>query len=253
MFSVSVSLWLATQFLAIAPVPQWNSDYARAVRVARSQHQPLVVILEDRSQEQRTASVLDHPMVKQTLRDCSVCRLDVRTRTGARLASQLNARDFPYTVVSDRSARTIVFRGAGEFNKDTWLGLLEDVIDPPSGSHGAEKRRQNERTDVLRRAGADTSTVESPKLRVVVVSSDGCAYCEKLKAETLPHPAVGRVLNNDMSLEYVNASEDDSLARKHDVMVYPSILVLEDDELLDKIDGFVGPGELVDRLQACSH
>jgi hypothetical protein len=60
------------------------------------------------------------------------------------------------------------------------------------------------------------------------------------------------MLDRGMKLEYDNASEDDTLAREHGVTVFPSILVLnQDGALVDRIDGFVGPTELVARLQAC--
>jgi thioredoxin-related protein len=249
MSTTILSLVLATQFSVVATVPSWNSDYARAVDVARRQQRPLVVVLEDQSQRQETASILANPAVRMTLRECSVCRLDVRTRRGAAVAERLNATTFPYTVISDRTGRKIVFRGSADLSRDEWLQLLDDVM----GEQGRGDRELNSRLLAGRAPEPTGRSEQKDDLRVVVVGTNGCAYCERLKIETIPHPTVGQMLDRGMKLEYDNASEDDTLAREHGVTVYPSILVLnQNGTLVDRIDGFVGPTELVARLQACN-
>lgn len=233
------TLWLATHFAVNLTPATWNTDYAQAVKKARTEHRPLVVVLEDRTQSKPSIGMLDHPLVRLTLANCSVCRLDVKTRSGAEVAARLRAQTFPYTVVSDRSGRRIVFRSSGEVDDGTMLRLLGAVMETSLVS--------DEET-----VGSEDSSVEH-RLRVVLISSDGCAYCERMKAETLPDPAVGRVLEQGMNLEYVNATEDDTLTVRHQLQVYPTILVIKPDgRLVDRIDGYVSPSELVPRLEACA-
>ena len=256
MSTIALGLWIVSQLAGQSGLLEWNSDYAAALAESRREQRPLVVVLEDRHQARGMSRLLDRPYAYVAFRDCTVCRLDVSSSQGAELAHELQATVFPYTMVSDPSGRRIVFRVAGEFTERMWLQLLSDALPHPiSMSPVVMIDRWPFKvgaTSTTARKWRARQKAASKRLRVVVLSTNGCAYCEKLKIESLPDPAVARAMGDDMKLEYVNASEDESLSAQHGVAIYPTILVLDErSRLLDRIDGFVEPGRLAQRLAFC--
>lgn len=238
MIPAAIGFWVFSQVLAVTAVPTWSTDYGDAVRLARSSHRPLVVVLEDPTRPGGLAGALDTAPLRLALRSYSVCRVDVTTDKGTELKQQLNATTVPYTIVSDETGRSIVVRAAGDVSPETFLALLGETVDVPV-------ERRAEALD------AGKSVSDSP-LELVIVSTKGCVYCEKVKLETLPNPDVQRLIRRRVKVTLVDASQDDTLAKKHHVLTYPSILLLDErGNLLDRMEGFVEGPQLARRLLAC--
>ncbi len=240
MIPATIGFWMFSQVLAVSAVPTWSTDYGDAVKLARSSHRPLVVVLEDPTRPGGQAGALDTARLRLALRSYSVCRVDVTTNEGTELKQQLNATALPYMIVSDETGQSIAVRAAGDVSAETFLALLGEEVD----------------TRVTPGAGdTDAGTVRSDSpmpLELVVVSTKGCVYCEKVKLETLPDPHEQRLIRRRVKVTLVDASQDDTLAKKHHVLMFPSILLLDErGNLLDRMEGFVEGPQLARRLLAC--
>jgi thioredoxin-related protein len=232
---------MVSQVVALTAPPAWTSDYAQALEKARQTQCPLVVVLEDRTDPHSTLTALDDPDVQLALRNCSVCRVDVGTTEGANLAKKFGSTELPYTAVSDRAGKRIVLRAAGEYKDQEWIKLLASKLELPTPSLTASEHEP-----------APKAGVAPQKLELVVLSTKGCFYCEKLKQESISDPQVQAQLDRKFDVKFVDASVDGSLAQEHHVQIYPATLVLDEKgELMDRIDGFIEAPQLAARLGAC--
>ncbi len=128
MNGVSASLAIAASTLMLvgtAPAgTKWSSDYRLALKNARMANRPLVVVLEDpsrRAQSLEDAVVLDDTGL---LGRYELCRVDVTTRTGRRVAEAFGAEQYPYTAVTDSECKFIVHRQAGGATGRSWVDML---------------------------------------------------------------------------------------------------------------------------------
>jgi glutaredoxin len=71
-------------------------------------------------------------------------------------------------------------------------------------------------------------------MKLLVLTQNNCRYCEQVK-----------LFLNDEQVEYetINMSEHPEYLEKYDVMGAPTILLLDEDEVIAKTTGF-NPGDL---------
>ena len=105
----------------------WNRHYADAKRAAQTSKRPMVVVLENPTSPQekldvRKLSDTDRSILRQE--NFELCRVDVNTNYGKRVAEAFGAKSFPYTAVTDDESRKIVFRKAGQMSKLDWTVAL---------------------------------------------------------------------------------------------------------------------------------
>jgi hypothetical protein len=108
-------------------VNEWNSDYGQALAAARADQAPLLVVLENRTSP---ATSLDESLfaddAEQTkaLKPYRLCRVDVSTEYGQKVATAFGATQFPLTAIIDKSGSVILHKQAGQLSADQWKSTL---------------------------------------------------------------------------------------------------------------------------------
>lgn len=135
MNGLMATLAVAATLAGAAPVAaSWTSDYAGALKAARTAKRPLVVVFENPN---NPAQKLDqavfaagHPLDHATDR-FELCRVDVTTKMGQRVAEAFGAANYPYTAITDRDVKVIVHRREGKPSARAWEQMLASVSGPP--------------------------------------------------------------------------------------------------------------------------
>jgi hypothetical protein len=106
-----------------SPEPQWIPDYGEALQVARAARRPLLVVLDHAppSDKMRPAS---HRAVAPLLESYVLCRVEVSTPYGKKVADAFRATVFPYAAVIDNTGSRILARRQGELTEASWTTLL---------------------------------------------------------------------------------------------------------------------------------
>ena len=127
-----MTIFTAVLLIGVGAVPapaggqEWLSDYGVALREARIEQMPLLVVLHDPSDETHRVK-----QVKQTngtlaglLKSYKLCRVDVTTAYGHSVAKAFKATSFPHTVVIDRSGSRQIFKKSGRLSTSEWTATL---------------------------------------------------------------------------------------------------------------------------------
>ena len=106
----------------------WHDDYTTALKAARADRKPLLVVMHNPQQPQQTLEQVAKAQTESTtlLENYHVCRIDVSNANGQRVAQVFRATQFPYTVITDRAAQKIIFRKGGDFTDAQWSETLAD-------------------------------------------------------------------------------------------------------------------------------
>ena len=102
----------------------WSTHYGNAKRKAEQTNRPLLVVLENPAV---AADRLDDTALngsKERMKSYQLCRVDVTTAYGKRVAAAFGVKELPYTAVTDHSARFITFRRAGKMSSVEWTQAL---------------------------------------------------------------------------------------------------------------------------------
>lgn len=122
------TVFLSTGFLTNAPVGlKWTDDYGRAKKAAESAKRPMVVVLENPKNEKGRLDLGGlGTEARERLKSTKykLCRIDVTTAYGQRVAKAFGVRKFPYTAVTDLGSKHIVFRKTGDMNRLDWKNAL---------------------------------------------------------------------------------------------------------------------------------
>ncbi|MCA9188577.1 MAG: thioredoxin family protein [Pirellulaceae bacterium] len=261
MNGVIVSLVALAAMGTVSAEPEWTKDYAMALQEARVGRCPMLIVLEDPAAE---AGCLDEKAPEagsheeRALARYQLCRVDVNTETGKRVAQAFGAKQFPYTVITDASCRVIVYRHSGKFEdrqwSDTLLAFGGDVSAPEQTVAArplvAEKRPAFPHANVEEALAAAKL---SHRPVVVFLSMSGCHFCDKMKAETLSDPLVVDHLSQSFEATVAMHEDNPGLAQSHGVNVFPTTLILNaQGGLIDKIDGFVTADKFARRLHSAN-
>jgi thioredoxin-related protein len=93
------------------------------------------------------------------------------------------------------------------------------------------------------------SAVAAKKPLLVMFTSDGCMFCEKMLSETYRHPAIERMLVGHAETVLAHSRDYKALAKKLGVRGYPStLLVSPEGEVLDFMEGYVDARAFADRV-----
>jgi hypothetical protein len=133
--------------LASAPTgADWSESYHDALAAARKAQRPMLVVLEDPAEpERRVEQAACTPSLKRTrlLGRYQLCRVDITTPTGKKVAEAFGAEQFPHTAITDAGCKKIVFRKTGRFKSRDWWTML--------ASHGIRGKRRHRTTSPLPR------------------------------------------------------------------------------------------------------
>ncbi len=119
---------MATASLAVS-TPQdleWSDHYANAKVQAAAEHRPLLVVLENSEDPNgRLDDVLVNDETEvELLQHYRLCRMDVKTDYGKRVAAAFGAKKFPFTAITDSSAQYITFQSGGVMTAEQWKQTL---------------------------------------------------------------------------------------------------------------------------------
>ena len=121
---------LATVNLAVSTTGDldWSDHYANAKSQAAAEQRPLLVVLEnpgDPSGKFEQAQLALGGENAELLKNYRLCRMDVTTEYGRRVADAFGAKTFPFTAITDKSAKFVNFRSGGTMSGDRWAQALE--------------------------------------------------------------------------------------------------------------------------------
>ena len=106
----------------------WQDDYSQALATAQADRKPLLVVIDNPDQPQQTLRQVSHAKADSSalLENYHLCRIDASTEYGRQVADSFGVKSYPYTVITDRSAKKIIYRKGGEFSDAQWATTLAD-------------------------------------------------------------------------------------------------------------------------------
>jgi hypothetical protein len=128
--------YLATATLTIGAMaagpqpPQWESSYGKALEATRAADEPLLVVLDKpRSEDARIQpELLSEDMAgghdNDLLRPYKLCRVDVSTNYGRKVAKAFHAKSFPHVAIIDKTGSTVIFSKSGKIQPEEWERIL---------------------------------------------------------------------------------------------------------------------------------
>lgn len=126
-FSCAVFV-LAIISVANAGDLEWSDHYANAKQGAASEQRPLLVVLEnsaDPAGRLDLASVNSTEQQTELMKHFKLCRMDVSTPYGKRVAEAFGASKFPFTAITDKTTRYVTYRSSENLTGDQWAQALE--------------------------------------------------------------------------------------------------------------------------------
>ena len=133
------------------------------------------------------------------------------------------------------------------FTVFTILAIFASIADAGSGN------RQQIRQDVvfahpsLESAWKTAVTRQRPLM--VMFTTDGCHFCDKMLAQTYSHPVVKRLLSTSTESVLVQARDYPQLIERLGIRGYPtSLLVSPKGNVLDVIEGFTDAKSFTQRI-----
>lgn len=113
------------------PAPEWMEDYGQALTLTKRAQKPLLLVLHkpDDPLGRHQQSLRDDPTTRQLLAPYVLCRVDVSTRYGAKVAEVFQASEFPYTVIINPAGNKQLFKRVGRFAPQQWEEALKQHVD----------------------------------------------------------------------------------------------------------------------------
>jgi hypothetical protein len=125
-----IAAWMLTAAMGAAPQDEiWMTDYAQALEAARTDAKPLLVVLHKPNEPKeaiRQVSFTRDSEQSALLKNYHLCQIDVTTDAGKKVAAAYKATSFPQTVITDKTAKQIIFRKTGAFSDGQWTTTLSD-------------------------------------------------------------------------------------------------------------------------------
>jgi hypothetical protein len=105
---------------------KWLDDYGAALKQAKEQQKPLLVIIDRPADSAARISQISHSEAKPAddLKNYVLCRIDGDTEYGKAVAKAFQANTLPHTAVIDKTGAKILFTKAGQFTSDEWKTTL---------------------------------------------------------------------------------------------------------------------------------
>jgi hypothetical protein len=132
MTGLMTSLAIAVSLAQSTPIGEkWETDYATALHNAQADQRPLIVVLENPHNPTQAANpeaLADSHGHPELLEEFELCRIDVTTKMGKKVAEAFGARQFPYTAITDQKCRKIVHREVGRPAPNAWVSMLASRV-----------------------------------------------------------------------------------------------------------------------------
>ncbi|MEK6233863.1 MAG: hypothetical protein N2C14_04045, partial [Planctomycetales bacterium] len=105
------------------------ASYGEALKQTRSQQVPLLIVLDDPASEEdrleQIQTMSDDPSHAKLLGNYKLCRVNVSTDYGKKVAGAFQVAKFPHTVVIDRTGTWQLFKKTGRISTQEWVATLE--------------------------------------------------------------------------------------------------------------------------------
>jgi thioredoxin-related protein len=132
-----------------------------------------------------------------------------------------------------------------------WFGLCVQAAAASEKAHPLAAEGAQEVAWQKDIAEAWQATQQDGRLLLVFVTREHCYYCTKMKDGTYTSPAVARSVEAAFVPLMLDGAEQTPLLRELNVRGYPSTFVISPQAVvLDRIDGYVTPEVLANRLMA---
>ena len=122
---------VAVGMLAATPhTPEWEPSYTKALAETRTGNSPLLVVLESPSSKDGRvdAKLMSENTVKgkeyELLRPYRLCRVDVTTPYGRKVAKAFGANRFPHVAIIDKTGSLVLYRKTGKIDAADWEATL---------------------------------------------------------------------------------------------------------------------------------
>ena len=124
---LAVAAVAASTFAVTPSEVQWQADYGKALAATRSDQRPLLVVLEDPADP--NSSIEPKLLAAQgeqgeLLKPYRLCRVDVSTEYGKKVAQAFGATKFPHTTIIDKTGKVVLFKKPGQIDDQQWQTAL---------------------------------------------------------------------------------------------------------------------------------
>jgi len=124
---LAVATVAASSFAVTPAKVKWQADYGKALAATRSDQRPLLVVLDNPADAKTTfdAKLLSpEGASSKLLKSYRLCRVDVSTEYGKKVAQAFGASQFPHTAIIDKTGATVLFKKPGQIAGDEWQSTL---------------------------------------------------------------------------------------------------------------------------------
>jgi hypothetical protein len=124
---LAVATMAASTFAVTPSKATWQADYGKALAATRSDQRPLLVVLDNPADP---AAAFDAKLLAaegdqaQVLKSYRLCRVDVSTEYGQKVAQAFNATQFPHTAIIDKTGSSVLFKKPGQIGADEFQSTL---------------------------------------------------------------------------------------------------------------------------------
>jgi hypothetical protein len=119
--------WSLAFVAATASPSVWMNDYGAALKAAKAERKPLLVVIEDpaeRTAKFEEASLSHQRADRELLSKYKLCRIDATTPYGAAVARAFRAQALPFTSIIDKTGSVQIFVKAGPLSETQWRAAL---------------------------------------------------------------------------------------------------------------------------------
>lgn len=124
---VGIMVLMAPPLAEPEAVSSWHADYGVALAETKQQHRPLLVVIEDGTQAELQLEQVAFDSEWNSgadLKNYILCRVDVSTPYGKRVAEAFHATSFPHTAIIDGFGRRILYSHNGQIPTKVWQATL---------------------------------------------------------------------------------------------------------------------------------
>lgn len=131
-YLLSVATVFLSSIASASSTTQWQADYGKALAATRSDHRPLLIVLdvpsdsatatEDEVTDGKPLETIDEQ--SELLSAYQRCRIDVSTEYGKKVARLFGAKKFPFTAIIDKTGSVVLCKKTGQLTEEQWHATL---------------------------------------------------------------------------------------------------------------------------------
>lgn len=104
---------------------KWEADYGKALQQTKADQRPLLIVLDNpAAKDEQLSPALTGKENAKLLKSYDLCRVNVETEYGKKVAEAFKATEFPYVAIIDKSGEVILHSQVGGISADAWKATL---------------------------------------------------------------------------------------------------------------------------------